>query len=91
MPVLPDYIVDFEYVILGTVRQQKIHMKNPASNNITFQIERGTYRNTGFSFDCDRIKNLPPGESIIITVTFDPRGANLGLGPVECRVPVEVS
>ncbi|CAF0941486.1 unnamed protein product [Adineta steineri] len=91
MPVLPDYIVDFEYIILGTVRQQNVQIKNPTNNNITFQFERIAYKNTGFSFDCDRIKNLPPGESITITITFDPRGANLGLGPVECRVPVEVT
>ncbi len=90
IPILPDYLVDFDYIILGTVRQQLIHMKNPTTTNITFHIERLAYKNTGFSFDCDRVKNLPPGETITITVTFDPRGANLELGPVEYRVPVEV-
>ncbi len=90
MPILPDYLVDFEYVILGTVQQKTIHIKNPTTNNITFNFDRFAYKNTGFSFDCDRIKNLPSGESITITITFDPRGANLGLGPIECRVPVEV-
>ncbi len=90
MPVLPDYLVDFEYIILGTVRQQTVHIKNPTNNNITFNIDRFAYKNTGFSFDCDRIKSLPPGETITITITFDPRGANLGLGPIECRVPIEV-
>lgn len=89
-PILPDYLVDFEHVILGTVRQQVINIRNPTSSNVTFQIDRMSYRNTGFSFDCDRVKNLPPGETIPLTVTFDPRGANLDLGAVECRVPVEV-
>ncbi|CAF1106189.1 unnamed protein product [Rotaria sordida] len=91
IPILPDYIVDFNYIILGTVRQQIIHIKNPTNNNITFRVDRLSYKNTGFSFDCDHIKNLPPGEVIPITITFDPRGANLELGSVECRVPVEVT
>jgi len=90
IPILPDYLLDFDYVILGTVRQQIINIKNPINNNITFHIDRLAYKNTGFSFDCDHVKNLPPGETIKITITFDPRGANLELGPVECRVPVEV-
>ena len=91
IPTLPDYVVDFDYIILGTVRQHVIHIKNPTNTNITFRIDRLMYKNTGFSFDCDHVKNLPPGETINITVTFDPRGANLELGAVECRVPVEVT
>jgi hydrocephalus-inducing protein len=90
IPVLPDYLVDFDYIILGTVRQHIIHIKNPTNNNITFRIDRFAYKNTGFSFDCDQVKSLPPGETIVITITFDPRGANLELGPVEYRIPVEV-
>jgi hydrocephalus-inducing protein len=90
VPVLPDYLIDFDYIILGTVRQQIIHIRNPTSTNITFHFDRLAFKNTGFSFDCDHVKNLPAGESITITITFDPRGANLGLRPVECRVPVEV-
>ena len=90
IPTLPDYLVDFDYIILGTVQQQTIHIKNPTNNNITFRFDRLAFKNTGFSFDCDHIKNLPPGEIITITITFDPRGANLEIGPVECRVPVEV-
>ena len=89
-PILPDYVVDFEYVILGTVQQKTIEIRNPTTHSITFQFDRSAYRNTGFSFDCDRFKNLPPSEVISIKVTFDPRGANLGLGEIECRVPVEV-
>ncbi|CAF3321831.1 unnamed protein product [Rotaria socialis] len=91
IPILPDYLVDFSYIILGTVRQNYIRVKNPTNNNITFRFDRLAYKNTGFSFDCDHVKNLPPGEYIRITVTFDPRGANLELGPVELRVPVEVT
>jgi hypothetical protein len=90
IPTLPDYLVDFDYIILGTVQQHIIHIKNPTNNNITFHFDRLAYKNTGFSFDCDHVKNLPSGETVTITITFDPRGANLGLGPVECRVPVEV-
>lgn len=90
VPSLPDYVVDFNYIILGTVRQHAVHLRNPTNTNLTFHINRLAYRNTGFSFDCDHVKNLPPGENMVITVTFDPRGANLELGPVECRVPVEV-
>ncbi|CAF5182781.1 unnamed protein product, partial [Rotaria magnacalcarata] len=74
IPILPDYLVDFSYIILGTVRQNYIRVKNPTNSNITFRFDRLAYKNTGFSFDCDHVKNLPPGEYIRITVTFDPRG-----------------
>lgn len=88
--ILPDYVVDFEFVILGTVQQKTIEIRNPTTHNITFEFKRSDYRNKGFSFDCDRFKNLPPGEVVPVRITFDPRGANLGLGSIDCRVLVEV-
>ncbi|CAF1470235.1 unnamed protein product, partial [Didymodactylos carnosus] len=89
--ILPDYLIDFGYVILGTVRDKQFHIKNPTDSSITFHLDRSYLNKSGFSFDCDHVKNLPSNETIVLTVTFDPRGANLGLGEVECRVPVEVS
>ena len=44
--------------------------------------------------DIDRIRSLPGAPEFEITefhVHFDPRGANLDLGPVQCEVPIHVS
>ncbi|CAF0804649.1 unnamed protein product [Didymodactylos carnosus] len=90
-PELSDYLIDFGYVILGTVREKQFHITNPTHISITFRLDRTYLNKSGFSFDCDHVKNLPSNETILMTVTFDPRGANLGLGNIEYRVPVEVN
>lgn len=49
---------------------------------------------TGFNVELDRVKQLPgypQYETVDFKVTFDPRGANLLLGPVEAVVPINVS
>jgi len=47
----------------------------------------------GFSVDLARVYHLPGApdhETVDCLVTFDPRGANLGTGPVEVIVPINV-
>jgi len=45
---------------------------------------------SGFSVDLLRVVELPEHEAVDCVVTFDPRGANLSLGPVEVIVPISV-
>lgn len=57
----------------------------------SFEIERQNYLKTGFLIDLEKVKNLPTEETVEFVVTFDPRGANLSLGPVEHVIPLNVS
>jgi len=48
---------------------------------------------SGFSIDLARVVQLPGApehEAVDCVVTFDPRGANLGIGPVEVIIPISV-
>ena len=56
----------------------------------SFEIERQNFSKTGFLIDLEKVKNLPNEESVEFVVTFDPRGANLGLGLVEHIIPIKV-
>lgn len=57
----------------------------------SFEIERQNFSKTGFLIDLEKVKNLPNEESVEFVVTFDPRGANLGLGQVEHIIPINVN
>ncbi len=88
---MPDYILDFGHVILGTVKTHVIRAANMGKISASFEIERQNFSKTGFLIDLEKVKNLPNEESVEFVVTFDPRGANLGLGPVEHVIPLNVS
>lgn len=90
-PVLPDYLLDFGHVILGTVKTHVIRAANMSKILASFDIERQNFSKTGFLIDLEKVKNLPNEESVEFVITFDPRGANLGLGPVEHVIPLTVS
>lgn len=84
-------MLDFGHVILGTVKTHVIRAANMGKLLASFEIERQNFSKTGFSIDLERVKNLPNEESVEFVVTFDPRGANLVLGPVEHVIPINVN
>ena len=88
--MLPDYLLDFGHVILGTVRTHVVRAANMGQILASFDIERQHFSRTGFLVDLERVKNLPHEESVEFVITFDPRGANLGLGPVEHVIPLTI-
>lgn len=90
-PVLPDYLLDFGHVILGTVKTHVIRAANMGKILASFEIERQNFSKTGFLVDLEKVKNLPNEESVEFVITFDPRGANLGLGPTEHLIPLHVN
>jgi len=60
---------------------------------VSFNIDRSMRNQFGFSVDLARVYHLPGApehETVDCLVTFDPRGANLGIGPVEVTVPINV-
>ena len=92
-PKLPEYLLDFGHVVLGTVRTHVVRATNTGHFAATFQVEHDDFHHFGFHVDLDRVKNLPgypDNETVDFVVSFDPRGANLQLGPVEKLVPINV-
>ncbi|XP_055892829.1 hydrocephalus-inducing protein homolog isoform X5 [Biomphalaria glabrata] len=90
---LPDYLLDFEYVVLGTVRTHVVRVTNTGWMPTSFKLERHNIHNLGFHIELERVRNLPgapDNETLDFVVQFDPRGANLQLGSVEVNVPVNI-
>lgn len=93
-PKLPEYLLDFGYVVLGTQRTHVVRATNTGWCPVSFKMDRGSIHNLGFIVELDRVRNLPgapDNETVDFVVTFDPRAANLQLGPVEAVVPIHVS
>ncbi|XP_046359897.2 hydrocephalus-inducing protein homolog isoform X3 [Haliotis rufescens] len=92
-PRLPEYILDFGHVVLGTVRTHVVHATNTGWFPASFQVERDNIHHHGFHIELDRVRNLPGApdhETVDFVVSFDPRGANLQLGQVETIVPINI-
>ncbi|XP_059569698.1 hydrocephalus-inducing protein homolog [Alligator mississippiensis] len=87
---LPEYILDFGYIILGDIRTHIVKITNTSQFPVSFQADRRTLHDRGFSIELDRVKNLPYCETETFEVRFDPRSANLPLGEVEVLLPIKV-
>ncbi|KAL5021171.1 hypothetical protein ScPMuIL_000326 [Solemya velum] len=93
---LPEYLLDFGYVVLGaTPPTHVVHATNIGWFPVSFQVEKQDIHHYGFHIDSesDRFRNLPgtpDNETVDFAVTFDPRGANLQLGPIETVVPINI-
>ncbi|XP_066569678.1 hydrocephalus-inducing protein homolog [Amia ocellicauda] len=87
---LPEYTLDFGSVIHGCVCTHIVKMTNTGPQPVSFSADRRPLINTGFSTELDRVKNLPFCETETFEVKFDPRGANLDLGPIDILMPIEV-
>ncbi|XP_056381388.1 hydrocephalus-inducing protein homolog isoform X2 [Hyla sarda] len=88
---LPEYLLDFGYVIIGDVRSHVIKITNTGYFPVSFRADRRGLAGTGFSVELDRVKNLPCYQTEIFQVKFDPQGANCSLGPVDAMMYIQVS
>ncbi|XP_041964608.1 hydrocephalus-inducing protein homolog isoform X2 [Alosa sapidissima] len=88
---LPDYILDFGYVIHGKVLTHIVKVTNTGPCQVSFKADRRLLAGTGFSTELDKVKNLPYCETETFEVKFDPRGANLDLGQVNTVMPIQVA
>uniref|UniRef100_A0A3P8U8F5 HYDIN axonemal central pair apparatus protein n=1 Tax=Amphiprion percula TaxID=161767 RepID=A0A3P8U8F5_AMPPE len=89
--LLPEYVLDFGYVILGSVVSHTVNVTNSGSIPVSFS---GNYKNlagTGFTAEFERVKNLPCGETQTFTVKFDPQGANVKMGDMSVIMLIQVS
>ncbi|XP_064239335.1 hydrocephalus-inducing protein homolog [Aotus nancymaae] len=87
---LPEYILNFGYVILGEVRTHIIKITNTSQFPVSFHADKRVLHETGFSTELDRVKNLPYCETETFEVRFDPQGANLPVGSKEVILPIKV-
>lgn len=93
-PRLPEYLLDFGYVVLGTVKDHIVKASNTGWEPVSFQVEHDNVHLNGFHVELNKVKNLPGApdhETVVFNVNFDPRGANLSLGSVETVVTINVS
>ncbi|XP_073081517.1 hydrocephalus-inducing protein homolog [Manis javanica] len=87
---LPEYILDFGYIVFGDVRTHIIKITNTSHFPVSFYAEKRILHDTGFSTELDRVKNLPYCETETFEVRFDPQGANLSVGNKELLLPIKV-
>ena len=87
-------MLDFGYVVLGTVRTHVVRATNTGWFSTSFAVDHDHLHDSGFHVELDRVRALPGApdhETVDFVVSFDPRGANLGLGEVQTIVPINVS
>ncbi|XP_008288806.1 hydrocephalus-inducing protein homolog [Stegastes partitus] len=89
--LLPEYVLDFGYVILGNVVSHTVNVTNRGSIPVSFSGNCKHLAGTGFTAEFERVKNLPCGETHTFTVKFDPQGANLKMGDTSVIMPIQVS
>ncbi|XP_070307131.1 hydrocephalus-inducing protein homolog isoform X1 [Odocoileus virginianus] len=87
---LPEYILDFGYIILGDVQTHIIKITNTSHFPVSFHAEKRVLHDTGFSIELDRVKNLPYCETETFEVRFDTRGGNVSVGSKEVILPIKV-
>ena len=70
-PILPDYYLDFGYVVYGNVLRKTLSLTNVRDLPCTVTVGRRALARTGFSVDLsDKIKALPEGERVECVVTL---------------------
>ncbi|NXI70129.1 HYDIN protein, partial [Anseranas semipalmata] len=88
---LPEYVLDFGYVILGNIHAHIVKITNTGQFPVSFHADGRVLRDTGFTVELDRVKNLPYCETETFEVRFDPQSASLPLGGVDVLLPIKVA
>ncbi|NWH50429.1 HYDIN protein, partial [Fregata magnificens] len=87
---LPEYVLDFGYVILGNIHTHIVKITNTGRFPVSFHADGRVLCDTGFSVELDRVKHLPYCETETFEVRFDPQSANLQLGEVDVLLSIKV-
>ncbi|XP_025759455.1 hydrocephalus-inducing protein homolog isoform X1 [Oreochromis niloticus] len=88
---LPEYILDFGFVIPGKVVSRAVKVSNNGSIPVSFHPTSKHLGDTGFTVDFEIMKNQPRDETKSFTVKFDPQGVNLNLGYTSAIFPIQVT
>ncbi|XP_046781642.1 hydrocephalus-inducing protein homolog isoform X3 [Gallus gallus] len=88
---LPEYVLDFGYVILGNIHAHIVNITNTGRLPVSFYADGRVLRDTGFTVELDRVTNLPYCETETFEVRFDPQSANVPLGAADVLLPIKVT
>ncbi|XP_059507551.1 hydrocephalus-inducing protein homolog [Stegostoma tigrinum] len=87
---LPEFVLDFGFVILSTVKVHVVKITNTSCLPVSFYTDRHALKHTGFSTELNRVKNLPYCETETFEVRFEPLRANLSIGPTKALMSIQV-
>ena len=68
---------------------QELTITNNGFFPVSFSVDRSVIVSSGFFLGLDRVRSLPPGETLNFVVTFDPKSVDQGLH--SAIVPFNVS
>ncbi|XP_021264314.1 hydrocephalus-inducing protein homolog isoform X3 [Numida meleagris] len=88
---LPEYVLDFGYVILSNIYTHIVKITNTGQLPVSFCADGRVLRGTGFTVELDRVTNLPYCETETFEVRFDPQGASVPLGAMDVLLPIRVT
>ena len=90
-PAIPDYFLDFGFVVYGNVLRRSMFLVNTGHCPINISVNKKALVGSGFSADAtDKIKALPEGEKVNFTVTFDPASINCPTREIMANLPFKV-
>ena len=90
-PAIPDYFLDFGFVVYGNVLRRSMFLANTGHFPINISVNKKALVGSGFSVDAtDKIKALPEGERVNFTVTFDPASINCPKQEIMANLPFKV-
>ncbi|XP_074055255.1 hydrocephalus-inducing protein homolog isoform X3 [Macrotis lagotis] len=87
---LPEYILDFGFIILGDIRTHIVKITNTGNLPVSFHAERSALQGSGFSVQLNCVKNLPFCETEAFEVRCDPQAASVSIGNKEVILPIKV-
>ncbi|EDV21657.1 uncharacterized protein TRIADDRAFT_30117, partial [Trichoplax adhaerens] len=91
---LPNYVLDFGYVVYGAVKTHIVRIANVGHSPVSFSINKDHLPSTGFKVELDRVKSLPGApayEPLDFAVSFKPQSAELPEGEINVFVPFQVA
>lgn len=87
-PVTSRHVLNMGTIILGDKLSKEFKVRSASEFPISFDVQTTEIAGTGFSIDPTCVKDLPAGEELTITVTFDTKErTNDLIEEVEYRVP----
>ena len=90
-PALPDYHLDFGFVVYGLVVSRTLTLTNAGHCPVSFNTATHALEGSGFSLDLGgRVRSLPETESLEFTLRFDPAATKSPEGRVEVTLPFNV-
>eukprot|EP00833_Pecoramyces_ruminatium_P007172 jgi/Orpsp1_1/1181204/evm.model.c7180000076296.1 len=85
-----EYICDFGYIIRNTTKTKKIIITNISQKKVSFNFNVLKIKNTGLTVEPEKVKELPPDESIEFYLTFQSRDVPLTEKEISITLPIEI-